>query len=135
MLTFLNVFFFAFHTAWMLFNCVGWIWKRTRPWHLATVLLTAASWFALGPWYGWGYCVCTDWHWRVREQLLGHGDPRSYTHMLFTELTGIDVESRTADVVTCGVFAVVAVLTVVLNRRDFLRRRAAGAKAAPEGRP
>ena len=60
----LNGLFFVFHTAWIAFNCVGWIWRRTRPWQLATVSLTALSWFGLGVWYGWGYCPCTDWHGR-----------------------------------------------------------------------
>ena len=40
----LNVGFFVFHTAWIVFNCVGWAWRRTRRWHLATVSLTALSW-------------------------------------------------------------------------------------------
>ena len=52
----LNVGFFVFHTAWIVFNCVGWAWRRTRRWHLATVSLTALSWFGLGIRYGWGYC-------------------------------------------------------------------------------
>ena len=113
----LNVFFFAFHTAWMLFNCVGWIWRRTRPWHLATIALTGASWFVLGIWYGWGYCPCTDWHWQVRER-LGYRDPPSYTEMLFEQLTGIAVTTTLANTVTVTVFVVVSVLSVVLNVRD-----------------
>ena len=44
----LDILFFAFHTAWILFNYVGWIWRRTRPWQLATVSLTALSWIGLG---------------------------------------------------------------------------------------
>ena len=78
----LNGLFFVFHTAWIAFNCVGWIWRRTRPWQLATVSLTALSWFGLGVWYGWGYCPCTDWHWQVRAR-LGHQDPPSYIQLLF----------------------------------------------------
>jgi len=113
----LNVLFFVFHTLWMVFNCVGWIWRRTRPWHLATVTLTGLSWFVLGIWYGWGYCPCTDWHWQVRER-LGYVDPPSYTQLLFTELTGIDVGTAAANLVTVLVFATVLVLSVVLNVKD-----------------
>jgi hypothetical protein len=128
MLQFLNVFFFTFHTAWLLFNCVGWAWRRTRPWHLATVLLTALSWFALGYWYGWGYCLCTDWHWQVRARLGYPADSHSYTHLLLREVTGIDAPPRLADAVTVGVFLVVAVLTVALNLRDWHARRRTAAK-------
>ena len=58
-LEFLNIFFFFFHTAIMLFNCFGWIWKKTRRLNLVTLLLTAGSWFILGIWFGWGYCLCS----------------------------------------------------------------------------
>jgi hypothetical protein len=124
MLQFCNVLFFAVHTLWIVFNCCGWAWRRTRPWHLATITLTALSWFVLGIWYGWGYCVCTDWHYQVRER-LGYPHDSSYTHLLFLKLTGIDAPQGLTDFVTVGVFAVVAVLSVVLNVRDFQRRATA----------
>ena len=116
----LNILFFVFHTLWMAFNCVGWIWRRTRPWHLATLVLTGLSWFVLGIWYGWGYCPCTDWHWQVRER-LGYVDPPSYTQLLMTELTGIDVGTTMANLITVVVFAVVLVLSTVLNVNDRKR--------------
>lgn len=118
MLTFLNVFFFVFHTGWMLFNCVGWAWRRTRPLHLATILLTAASWFVLGIWYGWGYCICTDWHWQVRERLGQRDESHSYTHLLIHGLTGLDPSPAVTDLLTGTVFASAAALSILLNLRD-----------------
>ena len=44
----LDVVFFVFHTSWIAFTCLGWIWRRTRRWHLVAVSLTALSWFGLG---------------------------------------------------------------------------------------
>lgn len=113
----LNIGFFVFHTSWVVFNCVGWIWRRTRPWHLATSALTAVSWFGLGMYYGWGYCPCTDWHWQVRAR-MGFQDPPSYIHLLIAELTGLDVPSGLADAITVSVFSLTAVITVVLTVRD-----------------
>jgi hypothetical protein len=123
----LNIAFFGVHTLWTVFNCVGWMWRRTRPWHLAAVTMTGASWFVLGIWHGWGYCPCTDWHWRIRER-LGYVDPPSYTQLLFRELTGVDPGARAADVVTAAVFAVSLLLSVVLNLRD---RRAGKTSLTP----
>jgi hypothetical protein len=118
----LNVAFFVFHTSWVVFNCVGWMWRRTRRWHLATVALTAASWFGLGVMYGWGYCPCTDWHWQVRER-LGYRDPPSYMQLLIAEVTGgLDLPSTAVDVGTVAVLLIVAVLSTVLNVRDRRRR-------------
>jgi hypothetical protein len=124
----LNVLFFVVHTCWMVFNCVGWVWRRSRRWHLASLVLTGVSWFGLGIWYGWGYCPCTDWHWQVRER-LGYRDPPSYTELLMDELTGIDVTTSTANLITVSVFAVTLVLSVVLNVRD--RRRARSGVRVP----
>jgi hypothetical protein len=118
----LNVGFFIFHTAWIAFNCLGWIWKRTRPWQLATVSLTALSWFGLGVSYGWGYCPCTDWHWQVRAR-LGYQDPPSYTQLLIRELTGVSLSPQVADGLTVGTLIVVTVLGVVLTVRDRRRLR------------
>jgi hypothetical protein len=118
----LNIGFFVFHTSWIAFNCVGWIWRCTRLWHLATMALTALSWFGLGMCYGWGYCPCTDWHWHVRAR-LGYQDPPSYTQLLIAELTGIEPTRTYADAVTLAVFVVAATLSVALNAHDWRQRR------------
>lgn len=118
MLEFLNYFFFVFHTAFTVFNVFGWMLRKTRKWHLLTMLLTAASWFVLGIWYGFGYCACTDWHWEVREQLGYHDQQRSYIHFLVLKLTGINVDASLVDSLTLVVFGLCFMLTVVLNYRD-----------------
>lgn len=116
----LNVGFFVFHTLWIAFNVLGWMWRRARPWHLATVSLTALSWFGLGILYGWGYCPCTDWHWQVRAR-LGHQDPPSYIQLLVSTLTGIDLNPTLVDGMALGTLTVVAILSVALNLRDRSR--------------
>jgi Protein of Unknown function (DUF2784) len=113
----LNVLFFLFHSAWILFTCLGWIWKSTRPWQLATVSLTVLSWVGLGFWYGWGYCPCTDWHWQVRER-LGYEDPRSYVQLLIREVTGIDPGPAVADAIAIIALATAGLLGVVMHVRD-----------------
>jgi hypothetical protein len=119
----LDVAFFVFHTAWIVFNCVGWAWRPTRPWQLLTVTLTALSWFVLGIWHGWGYCPCTDWHWQVRAR-LGYDDPPSYIQLLIREITGIDLAPGLADALAVSGLVAAGALGVAFTLRD--RRRAAG---------
>ena len=123
MYQFLNFFFFAFHTTFTLFNMVGWIFPATRRWHLATILLTAASWFILGIWYGWGYCACTDWHWDVREKLGYHDEQHSYIHFLLQKVFGLQLPAPLVEQGTLVVFLVCFVLSVWLNLRDWRRKR------------
>lgn len=84
-----------------------------------TLLLTAISWFVLGIWYGWGYCVCTDWHWEVREELGYHDQQRSYIHFLLLKLTGIDFNEKLVEHVTLAVFIISLVMSIWLNTRDW----------------
>jgi len=120
---FLNYFFFFFHTVLILFNIFGWIFRRTRKWNLLTLALTTFSWFVLGIWYGWGYCLCTDWHWQVREQLGYHDQSRSYIHFLVLKLTGINFSLSLADTITLIVFLISVIMSVVLNIRDWRQKR------------
>jgi hypothetical protein len=129
----LNVGFFVFHTTWIAFTCLGWIWRRTRPWQLALVLLTALSWFGLGAWYGWGYCPCTDWHWQARVR-LGYDVPPSYTQLLIREMTGIRMDPIAANVLTLVTFVAAGVFGITLTIRDrsAIRKRPATRADEPE---
>jgi len=118
----LDIGFIFFHTGFILFNLLGWIWRATRPWNLATLLLTAGSWFGLGVWYGFGYCPCTDWHWMVRRQ-LGYSDmPNSYIKFLINQLTGIDLSATVVDLTTAIGFFGALLISLYVNFRDFQKK-------------
>lgn len=119
---FLNIFFLVFHTAFTLFNVIGWAFKKTRTLHLVTMLLTAASWFILGIWYGWGYCLCTDWHWKVREAMDIHDRSDSYIHFLLLKITGVDMNKQLVEDGTLIIFGLCFLLSIGLNIRDHKRK-------------
>jgi len=120
MLHFLNIFFFIFHTVFTSFNMVGWAYPQTRKLHLITMLLTCASWFVLGIWYGWGYCFCTDWHWQVREA-MGYADQsHSYVNFLLQHLTGINFNANLVDIGTLGFFLFCLLASFWANRKWLL---------------
>lgn len=127
----LNYFFFITHTALVLFNMFGWISKKTRKWNLLTLLLTASSWFIAGIWYGWGYCVCTDWHWEVREKLGYQDDSGQYIHFLILKLTGIRFPEERVTIITLIVFLVCISLSLSLNLRDGFRERVRRKRESP----
>ncbi|NOX36525.1 MAG: DUF2784 domain-containing protein [Calditrichaeota bacterium] len=115
---FLNGFFFVFHSALIVFNLLGWAWRRTRRWNLYTLLLTGFSWFGLGIWYGFGYCPSTDWHWQVRRRLGYYDMPTSYIQFLLEQLTGWTFNPVLVDVLTLLGFLTALCMSIYLNYRD-----------------
>jgi hypothetical protein len=119
----LDVGFFVFHTLVIVINLTAWIWPRTRKLHLAVLGATGFSWFGLGPLLGYplGYCLCTDWHWRIRQQ-LGIVDEGGYVEVLF-KMAGISISSDLAATLAYGAFGAALVATLIVQLVGFARRR------------
>jgi hypothetical protein len=126
MYAFLDIFFIIFHSSLVLFNLIGWVWRRTRRLHLVTIGLTFFSWFGLGIFYGWGYCPCTDWHWQVKHRLGEYNLPYSYIKYYLDKLTGGDWNPLGVDaaVVILGFLALV--LSCWLNLKEYRANRPKG---------
>jgi len=108
----LSGFFFAFHTALIVFNLFGWLIRRARRFHLYSMLLLVFSWVGLGLWKGFGYCFLTDWHYRVLGALGERGLPGSYIAFLVERLTGWRPGASLVDGIT-GASALLALLASV----------------------
>jgi hypothetical protein len=120
----LDIFFLIFHTFLIFFNLFGWIWKRTRKLNLIVLSLTGASWLFLGLIVGTlGYCPLTDWHFRILEKLGNTDLPYSYTKYLADRLTGLDINATMVDNATLYSFLAALVISIVLNLRDYKKRR------------
>lgn len=118
MYVFLDYFFTIFHGSLVLFNLVGWIWKTTRPFHLAAISLTMLSWLGLGLFYGWGYCPSTDWHWQIKRTLGETQLPASYIKYHADALTGMQWDPFIVDLTTLILGVSALVLSCFLNWRD-----------------
>ncbi|HOP64963.1 MAG TPA: DUF2784 domain-containing protein [Spirochaetota bacterium] len=117
--TFLDWFFIVFHTTWTIFNLTGWWWRRTRKIHLITTGLTAFSWFVCGWFYGWGYCICTDWHWQVRDILGKENSSYSFIHYAIRGVTGLNPDPFAVDILVLTAFLITSVLSITLNIIDY----------------
>ncbi|MEQ9409557.1 MAG: DUF2784 family protein [Fuerstiella sp.] len=119
MLHFVNIAFFAVHNLLIVFNLVGWIWPSTRRLHLVTLGATLFSWFVMGARYGWGYCLCADWHFQVRRQLGIHAGETSYTQLLLNQIPGVTVTRTLADALTVGGLGLILIATTVVWARQW----------------
>ena len=117
----LNIFFLVFHSALILFNLFGWIFKPLRIANLVTLLLTAGSWVFLGIFYGFGYCPFTDWHYDVLYK-MGHTNlPDSYIQYLLETFFQLEVPQKTTDTATLLGLVLALICSVYVN--FFSRKR------------
>ena len=124
MLALLDAAFFVFHTVLIAFNMVGWAWRRTRLAHRVVLGLTAFSWFVMGAFYGWGYCLCTDWHFRVRRSRGVPVAESSFVQLLIGEALGVHLGRQASDALAVGVFAAIVIATATVWTIELRRRRA-----------
>ena len=123
MYAFLDKFFFVFHSTLIVFNLLGWIWKKTRLANLIVILLTFLSWFVLGIWYGFGYCPSTEWHWLVRRKLGYYDLPSTYTKFLIDSLTGWDVNPELVKILTVLLLALALFASIWTNIRGWRKSK------------
>ena len=115
----LDVLFFVFHTALILFNLAGWGWAPTRRLHFICIAATLFSWVVMGAFFGFGYCLCTDWHFQVRRSLglpvFGH----TYLQLMAQVFLGIEMSQTVSNVLAGGglLFILVAMVAVWIRQR------------------
>ena len=119
MLRFLDIFFLLFHTTLILFNLTGWIREKTKRLHLFVISATLLSWFGLGIFFGWGYCPCTDWHWKVKQKLGETNLPSSYIKYYADLVTSNDWDASTIDAIVVSCALVAFVLSIGRNKNWF----------------
>jgi hypothetical protein len=134
MYTVLNFFLIVLHGVLLFFNIFGWIPRRTRLLHLITMLLTAGSWFLIGPMiWGWlnglNVCVITEWHNSVRTK-LDYPPMTNYASYLLNMIPGVEADMQDGEyVVGAGaVFALLGMFCVytwylIQKRSPFSGRR------------
>jgi hypothetical protein len=117
--TILDYFFAIFHGILVIFDLIGWLWRRTRRLHLLISGLIILSWFGLGILYGWGYCPCTDWHWEVKRELGETNLPYSYLKYYLDKLTGLSWNPLLVDSVVLITGLLAFAQSCCLNLRDY----------------
>jgi len=115
-----DILFIVFHTILILFNLFGWIFKPLRKANLVVLLLTGASWFILGIFYGIGYCPFTDWHFELLRNQGQNDLPSSYIVYLFQKLTGYRLGTMLADIAMLIFYFMALTASVYVN---FFRKK------------
>lgn len=120
----LDIFFVILHTSVILFNCFGWIYKKTRRANLILLLATAGSWLFLGLIVGtMGYCPLTEWHFNVLIKLGVNDLPVSYIKYLADRIMGSDFNPDMVDAATLWGLIAALDISITLNIIDYKKRK------------
>ena len=115
--------FIFLHSLVIIFNLLGWVWRRTRRANLALLLLTGLSWFGLGLFYGWGYCPLTDWHYSVLAALGETELPYSYVSYMLQRCCDLAIAARWVDAMVLVAWLAALSVSVGVNLRDYKNMR------------
>lgn len=103
------------HLIIIIFCITGWLFVPLRHWHLAMCGLVLASWFGLGIWKGWGYCLVTDIQWRLLRMAGKTPPPYGYMPMLWQRITGQAADAQLVDKVTEWFFYILTAASLWVN--------------------
>ncbi len=114
-LALLDAAFHPVHAAIILLSTLGWVFPPTRRIGLAIQVLVLFSWFGLGWFRGFGYCLATDWHTRIQLCRGKQGFPHGYIRFLYERLAGIESEPAATNLITMAVFFVALACSLAVN--------------------
>ena len=102
--------------------CVfGWLIPGAEKLHFALILMIGFSWYGLGLQYGVGYCVLTDWQWRVRQRLGCTPEHGSFVQLLLERASGMHLDSRQVKRFAYTVYWISAAISIYINYgRDYI---------------
>lgn len=103
------------HLSLMSICVVGWMFEPTRTLHLLVVVLVTVSWFGLGKFFGYGYCVLTDTQWRVKRKLGQEPYTESYVKYILDKVTGLNIDKKLTDGLTLYIYAGAVIFSLATN--------------------
>ena len=112
----LRVLLHTVHFGVISFTIVGWASCHTRALHLVLMALIALSWFGLGYFRGFGYCLITDWQWRLMARLGEEVPSGGYIKFLGERLTGWSLDNDRLDRLTTGAYAAAVTASLAASR-------------------
>lgn len=118
-----NIFLFVFHAGLMLFNMVGWAWPQTRRLHFLCIAATLFSWVVMGTYYGFGYCLCTDWHFQIRRSLGLPVFGQTFLQLMSRVFIGIDMSRTVSNLLTGGGLLLIVVAMIAVQARQKWHHR------------
>lgn len=115
----MNIFFHLAHLAIVFFFLLGWLSSKTLLAHFILSILILLSWYGLGIFYGFGYCLVTDIQWKIKKRMGQEPYTKYYIKYMLDRMTGLDMNPNTVNAITTYTFFIIFLLStaLILNRQ------------------
>ena len=110
-----DVILFWAHAVVAAYCTFGWLIPGTEKLHLLIILLVGFSWYGLGLHYGIGYCILTDWQWRVRKKMGRTPEHGSFVQLLLERASGLRLDAHQVKIFAYIVYWLAACISVYIN--------------------
>lgn len=111
---FLNLVLHIIHLSIIGFFLFAWFLPEYRVLHLILSFSIFFSWFGLGLFYGFGYCLVTDIQWKLKKESGYDPETPYYIKYIVDKATGANINSKLSNMVTTYTFFVISILSIVL---------------------
>ena len=115
----MNIFFHLVHLAIIFFFLFGWLLSQTVLAHFILSILILLSWYGLGFFFGFGYCLVTDIQWKTKKRMGQEPYTEYYIKYMLDKMTGLDLNPNTVNAITTYTFFIILLFStaLILNRR------------------
>jgi len=110
----LNLIFHLIHLSVIFFFLFGWMFEITLLPHFILSVLILLSWFGLGAFYEFGYCIITDIQWKIKRLLKQEPATELYVKYMIDKVTGLDTNPRFINGVTTYTFFGILIISTIL---------------------
>ena len=117
----LNISFHLIHLSIISFFLFGWLFETMRLPHLILSLLILLSWFGLGIFFGFGYCLVTDIQWRIKRRLKQEPATEFYVKYMIDKMTGLDTNPQFINGMTTYTYFGILIISIILFSFRWLK--------------
>jgi hypothetical protein len=92
--------------------------RETRQLHYFLALLILVSWYGLGIFYGFGYCLITDIQWRIKRLLGQMPSTEYYIKYMIDKITGLNTRANFVNgITTYTYFGILMIATILFLKK------------------
>ncbi|MDH3349261.1 MAG: DUF2784 family protein [Desulfobulbaceae bacterium] len=110
----LNIFFHIIHLSIIFFFLFGWLVEKTRFLHFILSILILLSWYGLGAFFGFGYCIVTDIQWKIKRRLKQEPATEFYVKYMIDKVTGLDTNQNFINGMTTYIYYGIMLIAIFL---------------------